>query len=567
MTLEMRLLLGLLSFPFRLVAWLFRRLYVLVRGYDVLTLRLDGAIRDKRGAASFATALLGESRGAALLDLIVALERAARDDRLQAVFVEIGPLSAGLARADEVRAALARVRDAGKRVVVYMEEAGLGAHFVALGGTEIVLAPGGALNLTGVASEVVFLKGALDRIGIRSWLRARGKYKSARETFGESEMTAANREMTEALVGDLYEQLVGRIASSRRLSPDDVRARLDTGPFLASEAQALGFVDTVAYRDEVEQALKESVGKWRSLSLDAYLRLSTHLMKRGKGLRVALVDVKGAIKSGASVPGRSGVRATGSRHFIESVDALAEDPRVQAIVLRVDSPGGSALASDSMWRALTRASKSKPLVVSMVDVAASGGYFVAGIRGATIFASPTTITGSIGVLAGKFDASLLYERLGIKKELVARGRRAGFFSEARPFTEDDLAKLEADLDAHYGHFLARMAEGRGRTVEEIRAVAEGRVWTGRQALANGLVDAHGGLAEALAKVRTILGKDPDAPLRIVRPRVGRRGLPVRIAWRGANGGLPELLARPLALAEYFSGERVLALLPFDIRLE
>jgi protease-4 len=203
----------------------------------------------------------------------------------------------------------------------------------------------------------------------------------------------------------------------------------------------------------------------------------------------------------------------------------------------------------------------------MADVAASGGYFVSGIRGATIFASSATITGSIGVLAGKFDAAELYAKLGIKKEMIGRGKRAGFFSEARPFSEDDFAKLEADLDAHYQHFLSRMAEGRGRSAEEIHAVAQGRVWTGRQALENGLVDAEGGFIEALAKVRRLLGLAPNAPIALLGPAGERRRLPFRLEWRGASELLPEALERPLRWAEYFGGERTLAILPFDIRFE
>jgi protease-4 len=250
---------------------------------------------------------------------------------------------------------------------------------------------------------------------------------------------------------------------------------------------------------------------------------------------------------------------------VEEVDRLREDPRVQAIVLRVNSPGGSALASDVMWRALTRASEKKPLVVSMVDVAASGGYFVAGVRGAKILASHATITGSIGVLSGKFDASGLYERLGVKKEIVAGGSRGGYFSEARGFTPDELAKLEADLDAHYDHFLARMSEGRGKPKEDIHTVAQGRVWTGRQALENGLVDERGGLVAALSHVRERLGLAEDAPLAILSSPKERRRFPLRVEWRVPESAIPDVLLLPLRLAEYFRSERVLALLPFDIR--
>jgi protease-4 len=279
-----------------------------------------------------------------------------------------------------------------------------------------------------------------------------------------------------------------------------------------------------------------------------------------------LIEVKGHIKSGRDVPGEEGARATGSRRFVEHVEALAKDRRVRAIVLRVDSPGGSALASDLMWRALSKAGEKKPIVVSMSDVAASGGYYVSGIRGAKIFALSSTITGSIGVLAGKFDAAGLYEKLGIRTEIIAGGKRGGFFSVSRGFLPDELEKLEADLDAHYRLFVTRMAEGRGKDPDAIHAVAQGRVWTGRQALQNGLVDQHGGLLSALDSVRAALGLAAGAPLALVSAPAEARGLPVRLAWRVPEGLVPDVLLAPLRLAEYFAEERSLTLLPFEIRL-
>jgi protease-4 len=568
----MRLLLWLLGLPFRALVWGFRRAYVALRGYSVLKLRVEGSLPDRRGAPSLLSMISGDPPGPALLDLLAALDRASIDPRIHTIWVELGPVHAGLARAGELAAALGRARVAGKRIVAYMEEAGLAGYSIALGASEIVLPPAGGLNVTGVASEVVLLKGLLDRVGLRAWMRARGKYKSARETFAESEMSPASREMTSAIVGDLYEQLVEAIAAARKLDPQSVRERLDKGPFLASEALALGLIDHVEYADDVEEGLKHKAAKWRPLRLAPYLRLSSHLAPRGRPTVVALVEVTGTIKSGASVPGRDKPRATGSRRFVQEMKAVAKDPRVKAIVLRVDSPGGCALASDIMWRALSKAQAEKPIVVSMADVAASGGYFVAGIRGAPILASPATITGSIGVLAGKVEASHLYEMLGIKKERIAAGKRAGYFSESSGFTDDELAKLESDLDAHYAHFLSRMAEGRGKTTEQIHDVAQGRVWTGRQALANGLVDGYGGLYDALGKVRALLGLEARAPLSIVSPAPKRR-FPLRLAFRGAGNVLPGLpalpaaIARPLELAEYFAGERALTLLPFDLFFE
>ena len=561
----MRPLLWLLGLPVRVLVWAIRRAYVALHGYDALSLRVEGSLPDRRSGGSLLSALSGEPPGLSLLDLLAALDRARKDPRIETIWVRLGAVHAGLARAGELRAAFARARDAGKRVVGHLEETGLAGYLVALGATQIVLPPGGALNVMGVASEVVLLKGLLDRVGIRAWMRARGKYKSARETFTETEMSPENREMTGALVADLYDQLVEAIAASRRLTKEAVRERLDQGPFSAEEALGFGLVDRVAYADDVEDELSKNK-TWKPLRLERYMRLSTHLVKRGRPAVIALVEVTGTIKSGLSVPGRERPRATGSRSFVRQVKAVAEDRRVRAIVLRVDSPGGSALASDLMWHALRQARTEKPIVVSMGDVAASGGYFVSGVPGVSILASPSTITGSIGVLTGKFDASRLYEMLGVKKELVAMGKRAGFFSEARGFSDDDLEKLESDLETHYKHFLARMAEGRGKTAEEIHAVAQGRVWTGKQALGNGLVDAHGGLLDALAKVRTLLGLDPTAPLAIVSP-AARRRFPLRLALRGERGILPASVSRPLELAEYLGGERALALLPFDLHFE
>jgi protease-4 len=509
--------------------------------------------------------LSGDVAGPALLDVLLALDRARKDPRIQLIFLKIGSLSAGLARVEELRTALARVRDAGKRVVVYLEEGGLQEYGVALGGSHIVLPPAGGINVTGVASEVILLKGLLDRVGVKAWMRARGKYKSMREMFSEPEMTDANREMTEALVGDLHGQVIDAIATSRGLTTETVRAYLDRGPFLATEAKELGLVDAIEYDDQLEERLKAEMPRFRPLGRDAYMGLSSHLAKRGRRSRIALLEVSGHIKSGRGAPGRGGSRATGSEKFVEEVGRLRDDPRVKAILLRVNSPGGSALASDVMWRALTRASEKKPLVVSMVDVAASGGYFVAGIRGAPIFASRATVTGSIGVLSGKFEASELYEKLGVKKTIVKGGARGGFFSEARGFSDDEVAKLESDLDAHYEHFLARMAEGRQKPRDEIHVVAQGRVWTGQQALANGLVDQEGGLVAALDGVRSRLGLPADAPLSIVSGPKERRRFPLRLEWRIPETFATEGWLLPLRLAEWFRNDRVLALLPFDFR--
>lgn len=562
----MRLILWILLAPFRLIRWAFRVGYVRLRGYSVLRLRLYGSLPDRNGPLSLLSAWSGGARGPALLEVLLALDRARRDPRIQAIFVEVGPLHAGMARAEEVRRALSSVRETGKRVVAYLEQGGLPEYSVALGATEIAMPESGVLHLAGVASEVVLLRGLLDKVGVRPWLKARGRYKTARETFAEVAMTPENREMTQALVTDLYEQLVEAVAVSRGLSPEVAREHLDRGPFTAALAAELGLIDTVAYEDEIDERLEERLGKVRAVGLSSYFRLSETVIPRRPRATVALLEVAGHIKSGASVPGRDGARATGSRKFVEEVRELARDPGVAAVLLRVSSPGGSAIASDVMWHALDALREKKPIVVSMADVAASGGYFVSGIVGAPIFASGATITGSIGVLGGKFDATALYEKLGMKKEIIGAGAHAGYYSEARGLTDREVERLDDEIEAHYRHFLGRMAKGRGRSVEEIHAVAEGRVFTGRKAMASGLVDEQGGLLEALGRVKTLLGLAPEERVAISAATSERRFFPIRIEWSVPESVLPETLAGPLRLADWFRGERVFALLPFDFRI-
>lgn len=553
-----------------------RKLFLSVRGYNVLRLHLHGQMADRVHMPGLMAALRGRRAGPALLDVVVALDRARKDERLEFVVVEMESLHCGLSRAEEIRTALAGARDAGKRVIVVLEEPGLTEYLAALGASEIVLAPAGSLNVSGMASEVMFLKGLLSKAGVEAQLAARGKYKSAREMFAEDEMTPANREMTEALVGDLYEQLIGEIARHRKLDPDAVRAALDTGPFLATQAVEAGLVDRTGYLDEIDEMLEEQLPKVLPLKLAPYLRLS---VPDGRRLNVrptpiAIVEVSGHIKSGRSTPSpEGGVRATGSRTFVHDIEKAAAHPAVEGVLLRVDSPGGSGLASDLMWRALGKVAKDKPVVISMSNVAASGGYYVSAIApGCTILAGQSTITGSIGVLGGKFMLGELYEKLGVKKEIISRGKHAAYQSDYRGYSDEELEKLRGDIDAFYEDFVTKMAQARGRGYDEIDAVAQGRVWTGRQALEHGLVDELGGITDAFGVLRKKLHLPEWAPLSLISAPGRRRRWPLRLEWnfeesplsRSVSEVLGKSLLRPAQLAALFARDRVLALLPFEI---
>lgn len=542
-----------------------RGLYLLLRGYNALHLRVHGTLTDTRSLRSALAYLTSPRRpGPTLLSVLSALERARKDPRLELVLVELGPLNCGLARAEEVREALARVRDAGVRVCVVMEEAGLQEYWAALGGSRIRLAPAGSLNLTGISSELVFARGLLDKAGVQAQLEARGKYKSAREIFTREAPSEANREMTEALVGDLYEQLVGNIARHRGIGEEKVREILDRGPFRAEQAREAGLIDEIGYADELKEKLKEEFKPWRPVEGGIYLQLSVSLAGEGRAIPIALLEVCGTIKSGQTLPGQDQPRATGSRSFTAELRRAVEDSRVKAVVLRVDSPGGSGLASDVMWHALLKAREKKPVVVSMANLGASGGYFIACLKGAPLFASASTITGSIGVLGGKFALPELYEKLGVSKTIVSRGERASFYSEYVPFSEEDLEKVREDIDAFYKDFVEKMATGREKSFEEIDKVAQGRVWTGKQARENGLVDRTGGFLEALKEVRRLLNVDENRKLSVVRTPGHRPKWPFRIEPNFDQFPLSEVRWY-LEQADALNGERVFAMLPFRIR--
>lgn len=565
----LRWLLWILLLPVSLPLYGIRQLALTFRPFTRLDLRFSGALLDlPAGGGVFSEA---ETH---LVPLLSALGAAERDRKLSQVTVRFSDFRPGLGRAEELRVALKRVRDAGKKVVVYAEEYSLGSYWVATAANEIVLAPGGALNVSGVASEFTLLKGLLSKLGVDAQLGARGKYKSMKEMFTEEHLTEANREMLGALVSDLFNQLRERISESRGLSPEAINQAFERAPFRADQAQIEKLVDRLAYVEDVDEELREAEKRRgaagvRAVGLYPYLAAKRKRWFPQHRPKVALLRLSGNIKSGQSKPGPHGPRATGSEALVQAVQAAAKSKSVRAIVLRVDSPGGSALASDVMWRSLSKAKEKKPLFVSMANVAASGGYYVSGLKGVKIWASPSTLTGSIGVVAGKFAVAGLLSKLGIQRELVASGPRAAFYSPTQAWSEPELLKLSDDLDAHYHDFVSKMAEGRGVAYAELEARAQGRVWTGAQAKEQGLVDELGGLGAVLKAVRAELGVSDSAPLKLVD--FTRQSLWQTLRARFPTGqalggfGLATLPAasRLLELQADLEGESVFYLLPFE----
>ena len=476
-----------------------------------------------------------------LQDLLAGLKRAADDDRVRVLVVKVGGSRIGLAKVQELRAAIGDFRRSGKLAVAWSESfgdfvRGNVPYYLATGFDKIYLQPSGTLGLTGIAVEQVFLRGTLEKLGIDFESAQRHEYKSATEQFTKSGFTGPSREAMARLAESVTEQLVGAIAAGREMPVEHVTELLARGPFLAQQALEARLVDGLLYRDEVyAQARKEAGPDATLLYLQRYQRTQSigDLPKRlGAGVQgitpgqherfVATVYAHGAIRQGRSGRGGPGGGGMGSDSVAAALRAAAADEGARAVVLRVNSPGGSYTASDVIWREVVRLrAAGKPVVVSMGDVAASGGYFIAAPAD-VIVVQPGTITGSIGVFMGKPVLRELFGRAGVTTDSITDGAgaaRATMFSSSRPFSEPEWARINEWLDAVYADFTQKVAAGRRMPVERVHELARGRVWTGADAIANGLADEAGGLREAVAIARKRAGLPDDAPVRAY-PRLG-----------------------------------------------
>lgn len=459
----------------------------------------------------------GDSRPLVLRDVVDALERASRDRRVVGLLARVGSFSPGLAVAQELRDAVLAFRGGGKRAVAWAETLGEGRAatvevYLASAFDEVVVQPTGEVGLTGVLVEQPFARDALDKIGVDPQLDHRREYKTAKYLFTERSMPEPHRESVQGLMDSQVEQIVKGTAEGRGLTEAGVRALFDRGPFTAKEAKEEGLIDEVAYRDEVYESAKTTM-KGRLLSLEVYLRRVGRPHR--KGATIALIHGTGTIARGKSrAPGLPGGARMGSDDVTAALRKAAKSKRVKAIVFRVDSRGGSAVASDVILREVKRArEQGTPVVVSMGNVAASGGYYVA-CGADEIVADAGTITGSIGVVFGKFVVRDLWRRLGVAWDSLQVGENADFWSGLHAFDDAGWAKTQALLDEVYADFTSRVVEGRGLSAEAVEAVARGRVWTGAQAKEHGLVDRLGGLEVAIARAKAAAGIAEDAAVKV-----------------------------------------------------
>jgi protease-4 len=446
-----------------------------------------------------------------LAQLTQHLKKLERDHSIAGVVVVLGELDGGWATAEELRAALLRLRKARRHVFVYLAETTTRGYYVASAGERIYLDPAGGVRLTGLSSSVMYYKGLGDKLGVQAEFVKIAEYKSAPEAYTRTGSTEPARRQRNDYLDDIYGNLLDGIAAARHVTPDKVRAWVDGGPYAASEALKLGLVDELRAGDEVEPAISDLLG--RRLSLDDP-PTSPERSRAWLLPKIAVLFVDGDITDGKSykVPILD-LKFVGMQSLIPAIAEARSDARIKAIVVRVNSPGGSALASDLVARELERARAQKPVICSMGDLAASGGYFVSAPC-SRIFAAPSTLTGSIGIFSGKFDVTGLAQKLGVSVELYDRGKHASIDSMYRPYTDEERNLLLEKMRYFYGRFVETVARGRGLSIVQVDSLGRGHIWSGRAAQARGLVDAFGGLDEAIAEAKRRAHMSPDEPVQI-----------------------------------------------------
>jgi protease IV len=465
------------------------------------------------------------------------IKKAGQDKNIQALYLELDGLNVGWAKIEDLGAAIASFRKTGKKVFAFLESGETKDYLVAATCDQVWLPAPGWLMLTGLQAEVTFFQKLLEKLGIVADFLQMGIYKFAAEPFTRSKMSPAARKQIEHVLNDFYEgNLVGAISRSRRragrkdLTPEHVKALIDEGPFTARRALEVGLIDHIGYADQLTDALKaelkaseikvvKNYGQDKSKEIDLSNPFSIMKLlsppkaapKSGKD-RIALIYASGPIVTGKGGSSLFGGNSVGSTTLVAAIRQADKDATVKAIVLRVDSPGGSALASDLIWEALRQCKK--PVVASMSDVAASGGYYIS-MAARKIYAQPGTLTGSIGVVGGKLALRGLYDKIGITTEVIRRGANAGILSTTDGFSKSQRKAMEALMAEVYDQFLTKAMEGRARagkhfTRQQFLDLAEGRIWSGRQAKVNGLIDELGSLDDAVAEAKSLAGLARDA---------------------------------------------------------
>jgi len=506
-----------------LVYWVVREVHHAnpVPDKAILSLAIHGNPAETAGASNALRRVIGGGRQTSLRDIVDALDQAAADPRVLGLLVDLSDANPSMATAQELRAAVQRLRAAGKTTFAFADsfaEASRSsqAFYLAAAFDQVWLQPSGEVGITGLALDHPFIADGLKMLGVAPRFSERHEFKGGIDAFVDTHLSAPLKASLQGLLDDLLAQLVDGIATGRKLTPEAVRALIDRAPLFADEAKKAGLIDGVGYRDEVRTLIRS-----RTDTAARFMTLARYLNQVGaphqEGAKIALIYGVGPVVRGNSDDDTSGL--TGSESL--SADAVAQafrdavaDRDVRAILFRVDSPGGSYVASDTVWREVKRArAAGKPVIASMGAVAASGGYFVS-MAADRVIADPGTLTGSIGVFAGKFVLTGLWDKLGVNWDQLTAGANAGADSFNHDFTPEQWQRFNASLDRVYADFAGRVADDRKIPADKLDAVARGRVWTGRQAVQLGLADATGDFDDALDAAKKLANLAPDAPVRL-----------------------------------------------------
>ena len=538
-----------------------------------------------------APGLFGELKPS-LSTMVQRMDAAAADKEVRAVWLTIDDLELGRGKIHELRAAVARLRKADKPVYAELTTADTGQYLLATACGQIVMPPSGMLIVPGVRAEVTFFKGLLDKVGLEFDALQMGKFKGAAEPYTRNEMSKPLRESFDALVDDTYEDEVATIAADRRLKDYQVKTLLDQGLFTAAAAKKAGLIDDVLYADQLREAIKkelkveklEFVTNYKKKRIDTDFSGISGMMKlfelmmgtkpsegTSKKAKIAIVYAVGPIIEGKSTSSELfGESAVGAASLVAALKKADDDEKVVATVLRIDSPGGSAVASDLIWRETV--CMHKPLVASMSDVAGSGGYYIA-MGAKKIIAAPGTLTGSIGVIGGKLVTRGLYDKLGLSTEIISRGANSGSLSSSQPFTPDERKAWTELLEETYHQFVSKAAHGRKMTYDKLEESAQGRVFTGRMAQKLGLVDELGTLHDAVTAAKTAAGLKADAEVELLILPESKTFFEQLFGDPSATADLESLLpegfkiVRQTKLLRQLLSERFLLWMPYSVQVK
>ena len=560
---------------------------------SVLVLKVEGSLPDYANADDLTSRFFGGQPNS-LSNLLLQLRKAKADKRVGAVLLDIGMVEGGWAKAEEIRDAVADLRKSGKPVYAYMEFGDDKEYYIATAAERVYVPPIGDLFINGLAAESMHFRGTFDKLGIFWDSYQIEKYKTAPEQFTRKDMSEGERETLNSLVEEIFNRYVANVAEARHISEADFRALVDNAPHNAVDAQKAGLIDGASYREDVENELKKRLGyktdeKLHKVSMAEYRRVSPDSLGLNKGGdEVAVIFASSDIVPGRSSDGSvGGAQTIGSDTVVKALNDARDNKDVKAIVLRVDSPGGVTYPSDFIWKAVEEAKKKKPVVVSMSDLAASGGYYIS-MGASKIVAEPLTLTGSIGVFAYKPVVKGFYDWVGVTSEYVTRGKNAAMYRETDPFNDDERKKFHAMLDNFYwNQFLPKVAEGRHfPNVDAVNEIARGRVWTGAQGKDRGLVDEFGGLDRAVEVAKELAKIPADRQVRRVvypAPRTffqqifgsggdeedaaSIRAEQQRAAFINSMPKEMQPVLRQAAMFDRFEQGSTLAIVPFELKIE